>query len=89
MLDKTGVVKEVPTPNLFPRLEASYHSILEHPVAERATVPTPQREFETPVGDAGFDRITKSSVLSPKVPGSGVEATTRSRYVPGIAPKPI
>jgi hypothetical protein len=49
------------------------------PAPDKVTDPDPHRVNEELVGEAGFGRMTKSSVLSPKVPGSGVDATTLSR----------
>jgi hypothetical protein len=54
-----GVTKEVPDPIRFPFVEASYHSMVEHPAAERVTVPVPQRLPFVEVGVEGLDRMVK------------------------------
>ena len=51
-----GVVKLVPVPRLVPPVEAAYQSAVDPDggVAERVTVPVPQRLLGVPVGAAGM-----------------------------------
>ena len=62
-----GVVNVLPDPSEAPPVAAVYHLIVFVPVAERETVPEPQREFPLPTGLEGIEltvAFTASRVLT-------------------------